>query len=67
MSGSANEIDRARAQGGVGFVDRKNQLKLDIEPLFLKNPSSIAVIGGKYEFEIISGTASFIVLIVATC
>src|SRR5262249_12524411 len=33
MSGSANEVDRARAQCGVSLVDRKNQLELDFEPL----------------------------------
>src|SRR6185503_7887331 len=36
MSGSANEVDRARAQRGIGLIDRKNQLQLDVEPLFFE-------------------------------
>src|SRR5262249_14313363 len=36
MSGSADEVDRARAQRRVGLVDRKNQLELDVEPFLFE-------------------------------
>src|SRR6185503_15472020 len=36
MSRPANKVDRARAQRGIGLVDRKNQLQLDVEPFFFE-------------------------------
>ena len=56
---TADEIDRAVAQRRVGFIDRENQFERDIEPFGLEKPSSTAASAGKYEFEIMSGTASF--------
>ena len=59
MRRAADEIDCAIAQRCIGLVHREDQLERDIEPFLAKKPDSIAASAGKYELEIMSGTASF--------
>ena len=60
MRRAADEIDRAVAQRAIGLVDREDQLQRDVEPFLLEKAELDAATAGKYEFEIRSGTASFI-------
>src|SRR5207237_6353678 len=41
------EIDRAVAQRRIAFVDRKNQLEQDVEPLLFEEPQLDRRCGGK--------------------
>ena len=60
MGRAADEIDLAVAQLAIGRSTGKTSSSETSSPSSLKKPSSTAATAGKYEFEIRSGTASFI-------
>ena len=65
MRRASDKVVLAVAQRGVGAIDRKDQLGRDRDARVCEEPELGCRQGGKYEFEIRSGIASFIAVRIA--